>query len=50
MYVFFFTLLCCFNFNHISGSLNPLGIFYKEKSKTRFNLGQLVTIISGLNL
>lgn len=49
MYVFLL-LLCCFNFNHISGSLDPLDIFYMEKSRKRLNFGQLVTIIAGMNL
>lgn len=49
MYVFLL-LLCCFNFNYISDSLDQLDIFHKEKSRKGPNFGQLVTIIAGTNL
>lgn len=44
MYVFFpfFLLLYCSNFNQINGSLDPLGIFYKEKSRKRFHFRELI--------
>ena len=39
MYVYvFFLFLYCSNFNRINGSLDPLDIFYKEKSRKRFHL------------
>lgn len=46
--MFFFILLYCFNFNHINGSLDPLDIFYEEKSRKRFDFRKL--IIAGMML
>lgn len=35
-------LLCCLNFNHISGSLDLLDMCCKEKSRKVFHFQQLV--------
>lgn len=39
----FSLLLCCFDCNHVNGSLDPRTYSVRKKSRKRFNFRQLLT-------